>query len=86
MLTILAVVALLAIAILLAVLLPVFMVRILIRMCRDGDRPGIISSGIAGMMTELDRVVRPSVQHIVEAKESMAAKKSVESHEDIDGE
>ncbi len=73
MLEILTVVALLAIAVLLAVA----MVRALIRMYRDRGRPGgTISSGIAGMMTELDSVVRPSVQHVVEAKESVA------SHED----
>ncbi len=78
MLPILTVVALLAIA----VLLPVVMVRALIRMYRDRDRPGgTISSGIAGMMTELDRVVRPSVQHVVEAKESVVSQK-----DDIGGE
>ncbi len=69
---ILTVVALLAIAVLLAMV----MVRGLIRMYRDRDHTGTISSGIAGMMTELDRVVRPSVQHVVEVKESVA------SHED----
>jgi hypothetical protein len=58
------------------VVVPIIMVRGLIQMYRDKDRTGTISSGIAGMMTELDRVVRPSVQHVVEVKESVA------SHED----
>ena len=57
------------------VILPVVMVRGLIRMYRDKDRTGTFSSGVAGMMTEFDRVIRPSVQHIVEVKESE------ESHE-----
>jgi hypothetical protein len=77
MLPILAVVALLAIA----VVLPVVMVRGLIQMYRDRDRTGTISSGIAGMMTELNSLVRPSAQHIVEAKESVAFHK-----DDIGGE
>ncbi len=58
------------------VVVPIIMVRGLIQMYRDKDRTGTISCGIAGMMTELDRVVRPSVQHVVEVKESVA------SHED----
>ena len=58
------------------VVVPIIMVRGLIQMYHDKDRTGTISSGIAGMMTELDRVVRPSVQHVVEVKESVA------SHED----
>jgi hypothetical protein len=62
---ILAVVACLAI-----VILPVVMVRDLIRMYRDKDRTGTFSSGVAGMMTEFDRVIRPSVQHVVEVQES----------------
>jgi hypothetical protein len=53
-----------------AIVLPVFMVRGLIQMYRDKDRSGTFSSGVAGMMTEIDRVVRPSVQHIIEVKES----------------
>jgi hypothetical protein len=73
----LAVVAVLAVAL----VLPGVMVRDLIRMYRDKDRTGTISSGFAAMMTELDRVVRPSVQHFVEVKQSVA------SHEnDIGGE
>ncbi len=59
-----------------AVVVPIIMVRGLIQMYHGKDRTGAISSGIAGMMTELDRVVRPSVQHVVEVKESVA------SHED----
>jgi hypothetical protein len=31
---------------------------------------GSISSGVAGMMTEVDRLVRPSVAHVLEVKES----------------
>ncbi len=72
MLPILIVVAVLATTVVVAI----FMVRGLIQMYRDKDRTGTMSSGIAGMMTELDRLVRPSVQHVVEVKESVA------SHED----
>jgi hypothetical protein len=68
---ILAIVALIAVA----VLLPVFMVRGVISMYRDKDRTSTISSGIAAAMTELDRVVQPSVQHVVEVKDE-------KSHED----
>jgi hypothetical protein len=39
-------------------------------MYRDKDRSGTISTGIAGMMTEIDRAVRPSVQYLVEAQQS----------------
>jgi hypothetical protein len=62
----LAIVAVLAVA----VLLPVFMVSGLIGIYRDKDRTGTISSGIAGAMTELDRMIRPSVQHVDEVKQS----------------
>jgi hypothetical protein len=72
MLQMLAAVALLAAA----VLLPVAAVHGVVQMYRNKERTGTISSGIVGMMTELDRVVRPSVQHVVEVKESAA------SHED----
>ncbi|MCI0630893.1 MAG: hypothetical protein L0Y44_09610 [Phycisphaerales bacterium] len=71
---ILAVIACLAI-----VVLPVVMVQGLIHMYRDKDRTGTFSSGVAGMMTGFDRVIRPSVQYVVEAK------KSDESHEDAIG-
>jgi inner membrane protein involved in colicin E2 resistance len=72
MLQILAVTAFLSIL----VILPVVMVRGLIQMYRDKNRSGTFSSTIAGSMSEIDRVVRPSVQHVVEAKQS------VEIHED----
>jgi hypothetical protein len=62
---ILAVVACLAL-----VILPAFMVRGLIHMYRDRGCAGTISSGVAGAMTELDRMIRPSVQHVFEVKES----------------
>jgi hypothetical protein len=45
------------------VMLPVVMVRGLIEMYRDKSRSGTFTSAIAGSMTEIDRVVRPSVQH-----------------------
>jgi hypothetical protein len=73
---ILAIVALIAVAI----VLPAFMVRGVISMYRDKDRTGSFSSGIAAVMTELDRVVQPSVQHVIEVKDE-------KSHEnDIGGE
>jgi hypothetical protein len=76
MLATLAVVVFVAITI----VLPVAMVRGVIQMYRDKDRSGSISSGVAGMMSEIDRVVRPSVQHVVEVKEAAPHKE-----EDIGG-
>jgi hypothetical protein len=58
------------------VALPIVMVRGLIQMYRDKGRSGTFSSAIAGSMTEIDRVVRPSVRHVIETKES------IELHED----
>jgi hypothetical protein len=54
------------------VVLPVVAVHGVAQMWRNKDRGGTMPSGIAGMMTELDRVVRPSVEHVVEAKECRA--------------
>jgi hypothetical protein len=68
----LAIVAVIAVA----VFMPAFMVRGVITMYRDKDRTSTISSGIAAAMTEVDRLVRPSTQHVIEVKDS------VESHED----
>jgi hypothetical protein len=67
MLQILGVVALLAVT----VALPVVMVRGLIAMYRDKSRSGTFTSCVAGSMAEIDRVVRPSVQHVVEATQSV---------------
>jgi hypothetical protein len=58
------------------VVLPVVMVRGLVQMYRDKGRSGTFSSAIAGSVMGIDLVVRPSVQHVIEAKQS------VESHED----
>jgi hypothetical protein len=58
------------------VVLPVVMVGGLIRMYRDKNRSGAFSSALIESMTEIDRVVRPSVQYVVEAKQS------AELHED----
>jgi hypothetical protein len=52
------------------IILPIAMVRGLIQMRRDRSGSGTISSGVAGMMTEVDRLVRPSVEHVFEVKES----------------
>ena len=41
-----------------------------IQLVRGGGRTGV-SSGVAGVLSELDRAVRPSVQHVVEAKHSV---------------
>jgi hypothetical protein len=58
------------------VVLPVFMVRGLVQMYRDKNRSSTLSSAIAGSLMGIDLVVRPSVEHVMEAKQS------VESHED----
>ena len=55
---------------LLTVAFPVLIVYGILQIRRDKDRTGTISSGVAGMMAEVDRLVRPSVQHVVESKES----------------
>jgi hypothetical protein len=62
-------------------LLPLLMIRGLIQMWRDKDRTGTFSSGVAGAVSELDRVVRPSVEHTLEAKES-----ATKQEDDIGGE
>jgi hypothetical protein len=54
----------------LIVVLPVVMVRGLIQMYRDKERSGTFSSAIAGCMGELDRVIRPSAEYVIETKES----------------
>ena len=51
------------------IVLPIVMVRGLIQMRRAPGGSGSISSSVAGMMTEVDRLVRPSVEHVVEVKE-----------------
>jgi hypothetical protein len=73
----------LAIVVVLAtfVILPIVMVRGLIQMRRAPGGSGSISSGVAGMMTEVDRLVRPSVEHVFEVKES-----AVLHEDDIGGE
>jgi hypothetical protein len=50
---------------------PLLMIRGLIQMWRDKDRTGTFSSGVAGALSELDRVVSPSVEHVLEAKKSV---------------
>jgi hypothetical protein len=75
MLQILAAVASLAVL----VFLPVFMVRGLVQMYRDKNRSSTLSSAIAGSLMGIDLVVRPSVQHVIEAKQS------AQSHEDDTG-
>ena len=52
------------------VIFPILMVRGLIDMYRDKNRSGTFTGAIGGMMTELDRAIRPSTQHVAEAKES----------------
>jgi hypothetical protein len=59
-----------AAALAIMVVLPVAMIRGLVQMYRDKERSGTFSSAIAGSMTELDRVVRPSVQYVIETKEA----------------
>lgn len=50
---------------------PWLMIHGLIQMWRDKSRTGIVSSGVAGTLSELDRVVRPSVEHVLEVKNSV---------------
>ena len=50
---------------------PVLMIRGVIQMWRDKDRTGSFSSGVAGALAEVDRVVRPSVEHVLEAKSAV---------------
>ena len=51
------------------VILPVIMIRDLTRSNRDRRGGGSVSNGIAGMMTEIDRVTRPSVQYVIQVEE-----------------
>jgi hypothetical protein len=55
---------------------PILMIRGVIQMWRDKDRAGSFSSAVAGALSEVDRVVRPSVEHVLEAKNA------VKKHED----
>jgi hypothetical protein len=66
--------------ILVAVGLSVLMIRGVMQMWRDKDRTGSFSGGVAGALSELDRVVRPSIEHVLEAK------KAVKKQEDDIGE
>jgi hypothetical protein len=52
------------------IILPIVMVRGLIQMRRAEGGSGSISGGVAGMMTEVDRLVRPSVEQVLQVKES----------------
>jgi hypothetical protein len=54
-----------------AVGFPLLMLRGLRQMLRDKGRTGTFSSGVAGALSELDRVVRPSAEHALEAKNSV---------------
>jgi hypothetical protein len=50
---------------------PVLMIRGVMQMWRDKDRTGSFSSGVAGALSEVDRVVRPSVEHRFEAENAV---------------
>jgi hypothetical protein len=63
------------------IFLPVWMVRDIIQGRRERRGGGSVSSGIVGMMTEIDRVVRPSVQHVIEVEDL-----ADEEDDDIGGE
>ena len=54
--------------IVIAVGFPILMIRGLIQMWRNKDHAGSFSSAIGGALLEVDRVVRPSVEHTLEAK------------------
>jgi hypothetical protein len=51
------------------IFLPIWMVRDIVQCRRERRSGSSMSSGIVGMMTEIDRVVRPSVQHVMDAEE-----------------
>jgi hypothetical protein len=57
-----------------------FMIRVAVGMQR-GDYKGTGASGIIGAMAEIDRIVRPSVENVVDAKESADKKR-----DDVGGE
>jgi hypothetical protein len=58
--------------------LSLLMIRAMTQMWRYQGRSGTFSSGVAGAISELDRVVRPSVEHTLETK------KSIEKNQDDD--
>jgi hypothetical protein len=45
-------------------------IRATVNMYGNKNYTGTFTSGIAGAMGEIDRIVRPSVENVVEAKES----------------
>ena len=47
---------------------PLLMIRGLMQMWCDKDRTGTFSGGVGGALSELDRVVRPSIEHTLEAR------------------
>jgi hypothetical protein len=60
-----------------AVVLPILIIRALIRHFRDRDqrRSGGISGAVGGMMMDLDRLIRPTTQHVREVNEMAKAKR-----------
>jgi hypothetical protein len=65
----------------LAVGLTLLMVRGVKGMWRDKRGSGTFTSGLSGAFSELDRVVRPSIEHVVEAQKSVQ-----KPSDEIDGE
>jgi hypothetical protein len=61
-----------------AIGLLLLMIRAMTQMWRHPGSGGTFSSGVSGAISELDRVVRPSVEHTLETK------KSVEKQQDDD--
>ena len=55
----------------LAVGLTLLMIRGRKQTWRDKGGAGTFTSGLSGAFSELDRVVRPSIEHVVEAKKSV---------------
>ena len=63
------------------VAMPIWMVRGLIRAYRDTQVGPSSSSGMSGVLNEFDRIVRPSIQHVIELKDEVSIER-----DDIGGE
>lgn len=56
---------------------PVLLVRSLVKFYRSDRRSGTFTSGLAGAMLELDRITRPSVQHVEQVEEQCVEDESI---------
>ena len=65
--------ALVAVVLVLLVVIVVFLVRGIPKLFRDG-KSSTVASGLGGVMTEVDRVVRPSAEHVLKGKQEIVRK------------